>query len=610
MRRILKTISIAVLSLWAVFGFCLNINENVDFIHMLISSDNRDSVMLFSDMPGLQANFSGNNIVWGIVYVMMFTLIKKVFTIREKRLMICSLILATLFSIFQIVGYSIVFYLSIDILFSYFIITMVKLIGLIIAYGSIIIVLFSKLSNWTEIENRTEYKFFTSNKKSIIITIVILFVCWLPYLIKEFPGIITQDSILQIKQVLGIEPLKNWHILILFIKLCIIIGNDLFHSINCVVATYSIFQMILMATIFSIVIWYMAKRNISFEIRFIILFYFALCPTFPIMSLTMGKDTIFAGMMALSMIVFIEMIINTESLLKSKIRVMLSIMILVITTLFRSNALYMLIFMIPVFVILKKGYRIKIATLLGGSVVIVFIINRIVNSIIPSDAEVGMYCIPVQQISRVMVDYQDIISDEDKNQITKFFKQPDFYTKYEEGLSDPIMRRINKEYLLNNQGEFLQLWFRLLFQYPKSYIDGFLCMISGYLDPEESRISLWFGMCENDLEIEAGPVEELYFVNFAEKLMHTQNIPIIGMFFNTGFIIWIILTLLMFNIYQKQYDLSILFLPIILYWLTILLGPLNMEFRYIFYMFVCLPLLLSITIYRKNKKGDMLDIKV
>lgn len=545
MRRILKTISIAVLSLWAVFGFCLNINENVDFIHMLISSDNRDSVMLFSDMPGLQANFSGNNIVWGIVYVMMFTLIKKVFTIREKRLMICSLILATLFSIFQIVGYSIVFYLSIDILFSYFIITMVKLIGLIIAYGSIIIVLFSKLSNWTEIENRTEYKFFTSNKKSIIITIVILFVCWLPYLIKEFPGIITQDSILQIKQVLGIEPLKNWHILILFIKLCIIIGNDFF-----------------------------------------------------------------AGMMALSMIVFIEMIINTESLLKSKIRVMLSIMILVITTLFRSNALYMLIFMIPVFVILKKGYRIKIATLLGGSVVIVFIINRIVNSIIPSDAEVGMYCIPVQQISRVMVDYQDIISDEDKNQITKFFKQPDFYTKYEEGLSDPIMRRINKEYLLNNQGEFLQLWFRLLFQYPKSYIDGFLYMISGYLDPEESRISLWFGMCENDLEIEASPVEELYFVNFAEKLMHTQNIPIIGMFFNTGFIIWIILTLLMFNIYQKQYDLSILFLPIILYWLTILLGPLNMEFRYIFYMFVCLPLLLSITIYRKNKKGDMLDIKV
>lgn len=266
--------------------------------------------------------------------------------------------------------------------------------------------------------------------------------------------------------------------------------------------------------------------------------------------------------------------------------------------------------MIPVFVILKKGYRIKIATLLGESVVIVFIINRIVNSIIPSDAEVGIYCIPVQQISRVMVDYQDIIPDEDKNQITKFFKQPDFYTKYEEGLSDPIMRRINKEYLLNNQGEFLQLWFRLLFQYPKSYIDGFLCMISGYLDPEESRISLWFGMCENDLEIEAGPVEELYFVNFAEKLMHTQNIPIIGMFFNTGFIIWIILTLLMFNIYQKQYDLSILFLPIILYWLTILLGPLNMEFRYIFYMFVCLPLLLSITIYRKNKKGDMLDIKV
>lgn len=218
--------------------------------------------------------------------------------------------------------------------------------------------------------------------------------------------------------------------------------------------------------------------------------------------------------------------------------------------------------------------------------------------------EIELFSVPLQQIARVMVDYKETVSEEDKNEICSFFKSKNFYESYQPFLANPIKCFVNTTYFVEHKGEFIALWFRLMPRYLASYIDGFLCMTSGYFDPEENRISLWTGICPNDLEIETKPIYESYFVNLAEKFMNMQNVPIVGLLFSTGFVLWIILALLAFNLYQKRYELSFSFLPILVYLFTVCLGPLNTEYRYIFFEFTCLPILVGFTINNLEKRKE------
>lgn len=601
MKKAWKNVLVAILALWAVLGFSLHINPEQNFVQMLTATDHHDEIQLFSSSPALEANFSETRIVWLFVYVFLFGMIQKAFAIREKRLMIISSVLAILFSVFQVVGESITYYLSIDGLFAHFGITLLKLIGLCIAYDSCIATLFLKMANRKKEGEEKEFSFFTANRKSIFVVIGILSVCWLPYFLKEFPGIIQPDSINQIKQAIGETVLNRWHPVVhtLLIKIFVGIGNGLFHSMNAGVALYTIFQMLFMATIFSISIGYMAKKKVPIGMRIASLLYFAFCPGFPLLSISMLKDTLFAGMMVLLTIVFIEIMTNTENFLKSKGKIIGSVIIIVFTSLLRNNALYMLILVTPFVLLYKKGKRVQIGGILIGSIILVFGINFLIGHVfhIPREdaktglsGEVEMYSVPLQQMARVLVDHYEVVSKEEKEQIGKFFVDENFYKNYQEFLADPMKTAVSTEYFTEHKGEFIGLWFRLLGKYPGSYIDSFLCMTSGYFDPGESRNSIGMGIFPNDLGIEAKPITNGVFVNFVEELAKTQNIPILGLFFNAGFVLWIILLLIGFHLYQKQYEICFVFLPIIGYLLTVLLGPLNNEYRYVFYEFTCLPI--------------------
>lgn len=615
MKKMLKVMSIAIFALWAVLSFNLHLEQGQDFVHMLQTQDYHEEVKLFASSSVLLGNFSGNHLAWVILLGSLFVLMNKAFALRERRLVITSAVLAILMAVFQVVGESITFYLGLKVLFSVFWIAILKTIGLSLAYYSVIAVGFSKLSEWRKTETVKEMKFFTSNRKSILLVTVLLFVCWLPYLLKEFPGIATYDSIYQIYQAVDVLELTSWHPVLHtgLIQLCMSLGNGLFHSLNAGFAIYTIVQMILMASIFSMSLWYMAKKEVPLGIRLVTLLYFAFCPTFPMMSITMGKDTLFSGMMVLLLITLIELITNTQNVFQSKVKIILSAIVIIITALFRNNAIYMLIAVTLGMVLYKKGYRIKIGGLLLGSVLVVCSINFLMTHIFhipqtnalgePSDVE--MFSVPLQQITRVMVDSPDSISQEEKSQICQFFKDENFYESYQPFIADPIKDLVNAKYLAEHKGEFIALWFHLLPRHFGTYVDSFLCMISSYFDPGENRVSLMTGIYSNILGLETTPVYESHFVSFAEKLIGAQNIPIIGLLFSTGIALWVILILLAFNLYQKQYEFSLAFLPILFYLLTVFLGPLNAEYRYIFFEFTCLPILIGMTLNNiKGRKGE------
>ena len=63
-------------------------------------------------------------------------------------------------------------------------------------------------------------------KKLFAITFIICMICYLPYFLYEFPGIMTADSLVQYEQIVGIRPWSNHHPVVhtLLIKLFYSIG--------------------------------------------------------------------------------------------------------------------------------------------------------------------------------------------------------------------------------------------------------------------------------------------------------------------------------------------------------------------------------------------------
>ena len=200
----------------------------------------------------IRYSFTGNSIFWVMFFVLTYWLLNKILNEKNTRLKICCIILAIIFSTFQVVGNSIDSYLDLSgILESRITIikSIVKWFGyLIIIYG-ILANLFIKLEN-TEF-SKGNGKWFTNNKRTFFWIWGFIFLAWIPYFLNYYPGVISADSMSQICQSLGIIGVTNHHPVFhtFFISIAMNMGK-LMGNYNIAVAIYSVAQMNVAAGIF------------------------------------------------------------------------------------------------------------------------------------------------------------------------------------------------------------------------------------------------------------------------------------------------------------------------------------------------------------------------
>ena len=148
-------------------------------------------------------------------------------------------------------------------------------------------------------------------RKHMIKYMLIMLLCWLPYYILLFPGTGNGDTSRQIimffherkDMLLDYSPnvadnvyITNMHpffttvIFGIFAKL----GVNLFGDIEIGVGIYTFIQMVLYSVVFSYIICYFEKQGLNKRFKNIILVFIALCPLFPLYSICMLKDTMFA----------------------------------------------------------------------------------------------------------------------------------------------------------------------------------------------------------------------------------------------------------------------------------------------------------------------------
>lgn len=463
-----------------------------------------------------------------------------------------------------------------------------------------------------KIENIKEYKLFTSNRKSFIFVFLIILVAYIPYLLSYYPGNVLIDSVVQILQGTGAIALTNHHPVLHteLIALCMNIGKTIFNSYQTGAFIYTLIQTITTAAIFSFSIYYMAKKGVPVLIRVGAMLFYMFSPHICFYTITMYKDIPFALSILLVTIGLTEMIANTENFMKSKVKLALLAIAITLSMFFRNNGVYAIILTFPfVLIMLRKYYK---------QIVVVFLIPIIFYKIITGPVynmcgiEQGSpreaLSVPIQQFARLMVYKNDKLTEEQKAKIKQYLPIDNFEELYKEGFADPVKSQFSEDGFKQDKSGLIKLYIELALKFPKDTVESFVKGSFGYYYPNTIGWGVYTGVNTeqfgeyNEYKFEQQPIVKIGVLDKINEFVNTRNIPIISMFANIGFLFWVVLACITYNIYNKKYKNILIFLPVLFIWLTALASPVFCEPRYVYSIFTCLPLFIGISALNRRKK--------
>ena len=144
-----------------------------------------------------------------------------------------------------------------------------------------------------------DYKLPTREKnipRLFLISFLVILICYIPYFIIFFPGLLTADSLTGLNMILKIYPVTDSHTLLhlLFMYIPFKVGTLLFSNINMSVGLISLTQMIVMALTFAYTIKFLKSRKVPNIVLIIMVLFYGLLPVNGFYSITLWKDIIFS----------------------------------------------------------------------------------------------------------------------------------------------------------------------------------------------------------------------------------------------------------------------------------------------------------------------------
>lgn len=552
---------------------------------------------------------SGNSVIFILILVALYYFLKRTIDNENKRKFIISGIIALIFAIVEIICTSINTDYTLNNIINKW--TIVNFVGYLILGWSIISNLYTFFCKHG-IEDKKikigKIEFLTNNKISFVINMILIFIAWLPYFFRYYPGLLTADSCVQVSQAIGLSVLTNHHPIFHtgIISLFVNIGINLFNNINTGVALFILFQMITMSAVFAYILNYISKKNVPTIVKVIILLYYMLYPINALFSVTMWKDVLFAGIIPIFIIQCIELIFNTDNFFEKKRNIAIYIVISVLTFFLRNNGMYVVILTMPFIAIALRKYWKKILPMFLAILILYFSIKTIIFSAlnIKEGSVAEMLSIPLQQIARVEKYHRQELDLDTIEQINRFFNVENIGDKYNPILSDPVKAELNIEYFSDNKSAFISLWFKLMKIYFKDYVESFISNSYGYYYPE-ARYWVANRTTEvNNMGIEQSPLIEGKLVSKIDSIIEKRDIPIISMCFSIGTAFWLIVICLGYKILKKEYKNILIYLPIFVLWLTMVASPVFCEYRYAYSMFTTLPLYISLNFIKRKEVED------
>lgn len=428
----------------------------------------------------------------------------------------------------------------------------------------------------------------------------IIILCWLPYFIVNYPGVLSYDSIIQITQIETSIPMNDHHPVIHTVLISILykIGKHLFGSTNAGTALYSLVQMVIMAWMDAKLVVLLEKSGLKNKYARFILVYFAVVPLHAVYAVTMWKDILFAAFTLWFSMSIYEIYIVKEQSRCAWIQYIVSGSLM---ALFRSNGMVVLILCIP-FLLYAIRKSIKKSWIICLPLCIFVIVKGPVYhsfAVVNTDDIVESLSIPIQHIARVVVDEKKGLTDNEKKLIARVAPLEDIRNTYNCRFADPMKNLIwnngGGTVIEENKWQYFKLWLALGLKHPLSYAAAQIDATVGYWYPDEQYTVIFRGVYENDFGIQ--PLFEqqgLLQTAYAKWCDLYRTVPIMGNFFSIGTVFLLTVLTVIKNIYDRRYRKILVALPSLAGWLTIIIAsPMHAEMRYVYGMTLVLPLILA-----------------
>ena len=558
--------------------------------------------------------FDGNEIIWLFLSVFIYIILKQANKYQNKRLKICSIILSILLTIFQISGIMTKGnWIENEVIITKEIVLfiIVKFITYIFVFYNIIKILLSIIEKieWKENKKKDLLK---PTTKTFIIVALLFFIAWLPYFLNYYPGITSYDTHYQLMQGYGVIEYNNHHpALHTFIITTITkIGHAITGNYNFGIALCAIIQMIFCALTLSFVIYYMGKKNVKTIIKLLTFVFFAFVPFIPQLSIAIWKDVPFAMFMVLLLIGIIEMITNKEQFFNKKAYNLIYIVVILGVIFFRNNGIYIIILTLPFILFWNRKYWKKVLLIFLLPIIFYYIITGpVFNKLnISKSSPREMLSIPIQQMARIVKYKSDELSQEEKDLIGQYIKIDEASEMYDPTISDPIKNGFNDGTYMQDKLNLIKLYIKLAIKFPGETLEAFVGNTYGYYYPEVVTYSIATGTYESPFEkerfmdIHLDPIIKIPFIDNIINAIYEKQIPIVSLIANIGFVFWIVLLIAFNCIYQKRYKYLLMFIPVAVLYLTCLASPVSGELRYIYSMFISLPLFISFGLQKNNEE--------
>lgn len=280
--------------------------------------------------------------------------------------------------------------------------------------------------------------------------------------------------------------------------------------------------------------------------------------------------------------------------------------------LFRHNGFYaLLVFAILLFCLCRKlGLRRhvkKLAYLFAGVIVCYLLFSKGAAALLHAyDGEnQELFTVPIQQIARVYRMEGDTLSEEQKETILAILPE-DALSYYRPKLADPVKVHFNNEAFAADKGKYISLWFTLLREHPFTYLNAWMMTSYGFwypgavIDVYEGNTTYTFTYGESSYfgyeTEEPGTRQSLIpaidrFYRWLSLDADIQMLPVISLLFSPGMLFFVWVFVLAYLLYAGYWRRTFAYLPAVLVFLTVLLGPTYLV-RYVIYLWMLLPVLL------------------
>ncbi len=492
------------------------------------------------------------------------------------------------------------------------------------------------LSDWTLLFSRklTENEDAGAEKKPLKLIQIwaIIFLLWMPVFLALYPGAFVYDAQEEYIEVIS-RTFDMHHPLLHVLTLGGMVHGAEYVGLtaNTGIAAYVIVQMAVMSFVLAYTIKRMEALGMKKSYLTAVMVFFGLFPIFPMYAVCTAKDGLFTAFLLLMTVELTVYVKRAEDFNPTVFAFAAVFMML-----YRNNGVYAFAVSMIIILIMEcirtsgrtgsktdsdrisdaekrssqgrdrdRVRKMIILTLL--SLVLYAGVNYVLKTAVrAADSEhQEILTVPIQQLGRTYTYAKDVFTDEEADILHEYLPE-EYLITYRFRISDILKSGFNNAAYERDSASFFRLWSSIGMRKPLIYLNAWFGTSYGYWYPDALNNvyegnqmytfrytdSSYFGFeteppGERDSKF---PVLERLYEHISLHLFQ-QKLPVVSQLFSPGFMWWV-LAFVLYCLLIRSEDRSkkiIPLLPVLMVWLTVLLGPTTLV-RYVIILWFVIPI--------------------